>query len=132
MRWMLLPLMMMMLLLLLVRSWDEHVVAWPTRGSRYPPGWRGCEGTPWMTVEHLAEKARTQRQGLRWRRTAARLVGHVQQADAPTREESEDDGCQVLLTDGDDADAALVVPGKEADFACDKRNSVLCRFAAIH
>ena len=71
-----------------------------------------------MTVERLAEKARAQRQGLRCRQTAARIVGHVQQADALPREESEDDGCQVLLTDSeesDDADAALVVPGKEAD-----------------
>ena len=71
-------------------------------------------------MQRLAEKVHAQRQRRRCRRTAARLVGHVQQADAPAREESEDDGCQVLLTDGkesDDADAALVVQGKEADVA---------------
>ena len=73
-----------------------------------------------MTVQHLAERAHAQRRGLRWRRGTARRVGHVQQADTLAREESEDDGSQVLLTNGeesDDADAALVVPGKEADVA---------------
>ena len=73
-----------------------------------------------MTVHHLAEKAHAQRRGLRWRRSAAWLVGHVQQADTPAPEESEDDGCQELLTDGeesDDADATLVVPRKETDVA---------------
>ena len=73
-----------------------------------------------MTVQRLAAKAQAQRQRLRCRRGTVLLVGHVQQADAPTREESEDDGCQVLPTDGgesDDADAALVVPGKEKDVA---------------
>ena len=103
---------------LLVRLRDERVVACPTRGGRDPPRRRGCEGTPCMTVRHLAEKAHAQRQKIPCRRAAARLVGHVQQADTPTSEESGDDGCQVLLIDDEenvDADAALVVPGKEAN-----------------
>ena len=105
---------------LLVRSWDERIVAWPTRGDQDLPERRGRDNTSCMTVQGLAEKAHAQRQGLRCRRGAARLVGHVQEADAPTRDESEDDGCQVLLTDGeesDGADAALVVPGNDTDRA---------------
>ena len=107
-------------MVLLVRSWDERIVALPARGGQDRPERRGREGTPCTTVQHLAEKEHAQRRGLRWRRGAAWLVGHVRQAGAPAREESEDDGCQVLLTDGeesDDADAALVLPGKETDVA---------------
>ena len=71
-------------------------------------------------MQRLAEKAHAQRQGRRCRRRAARPVGHVQQAAAPSREEFEDDGCQVLLTDGEESDyaeAARVVPKKETDVA---------------
>ena len=49
-----------------------------------------------------------------------RHVGHVQRASAQANEESEGDGCQLVLTDAeesDDADAALVAPGKEPDIA---------------
>ena len=73
-----------------------------------------------MAMQRLAEKAHAQRQGLRCRRTAVRLVGHIQQADAAIGEKPEDNGCQILLTDGEEsdaADAALMVRGKEADVA---------------
>ena len=105
---------------LLVRSWDERVVAWPTRDGQ--EGRKGCgrECTPCMTVQRLSERAQAQRRGLRRRRGAVPLVAQVQQVDTTPCEEADDDGCQVLLTDGeesDDADAALVVPGKEADVA---------------
>ena len=107
-------------MVLLVRSWDERVVALPARGGQDKPEGRGREGAPSMTVQRLAEKAHAQHRGPRCRRGAARLVGHGQQADTPAREESEDDGCQLLLTGGeesDDAGTALVVPGKETDIA---------------
>ena len=58
--------------------------------------------------------------GLRRRRAATLRVAQVQHVDATSREEADDDGCQVLLTDGeesDDADGALVVPKKETDVA---------------
>ena len=60
------------------------------------------------------------RPGLRRQRSAAGHVIHVQRASAQANEKSDDDGCQVVLTDADesdDADAALVVPGKETDVA---------------
>ena len=47
-------------------------------------------------------------------------VRHVQRASTQVNEESEADGCQVVLTgaeESDDADAALVVPDKETDVA---------------
>ena len=69
-----------------MRSWDECVVSWPTGGGHDLTGRRGREDIPCMTVQRLAEKAHAQRQVLRCRRGAARLVGHVQQADAPTRD----------------------------------------------
>ena len=105
---------------LLVRSWDERAVALPTPGGPGKSERLGRAPTPWTPVQRLAEKAHTQRRGLRRQRSAARRVGHVQQTGAQVNEESEDDGCQVVLTDaeeGDDADAAPVVPGKEMDVA---------------
>ena len=105
---------------LLVRSWDERVVALSAQGGPGKSERRVCELAPCTTVQSLAEKAHAQRGGLRRQRGAARYVGHVQRAGAQADEESEDDGCKVVLTDAeesDDADAALVVPGKEADVA---------------
>ena len=101
---------------LLVRSWDERVVAWSA--SEGPEGRKGAarECTPCVAVQRLAERAQAQRQGLRRRRAVTPRVAHVQQVDTTPCEEADDDGCQVLLTDGeesDDTDAALVVPEKE-------------------
>ena len=110
---------------LLVQSWDERVVAWPTRDGR--EGQKGCgrECTLCTVVQRLSERAQAQRRGLRPRRTAVPFVAQVQKVGATSGEEADDDGCQVpgarsLLTDGeksDDADAALVVPGKDTDVA---------------
>ena len=105
---------------LLVRSWNERVVALPAQGGPDKPERRGRELTPCMTVQRLAEKAHSQRRGLRRQRGAARHAGHVQRASAQAHEESEDDGCQVVLTaaeESDDADVAPVVPGRETDVA---------------
>ena len=49
-----------------------------------------------------------------------RHVVHVQRASAQANEKPEEGGCQLVLTDAeesDDADADLVVPGKETDVA---------------
>ena len=73
-----------------------------------------------MAAQGLAEKAQAQRREPRRRRAVTPRVAQVQQVGATPREESDDDGCQVLLTEGeesDDADAALVVPEKETDVA---------------
>ena len=97
---------------LLVRSWDERVVAWPTRDGLDGPKRGGRECTPCMAVQRLAERAQAQRRGLRRRRAVAPRVAQVQQVDAASCEEADDDGCHVLLTDGeerDDADAVLIV-----------------------
>ena len=75
---------------------------------------------PVQVVQRLAERAQVQRRGLRRRRTAVPFLAQVQQVGATSGEEADDDGCQVLLTDGeesDDADAALVVPAKHTDVA---------------
>ena len=58
---------------LLMRSWEERVVAVPARGGQDQPERRGREGTPCMTVQHLAENAHAQRRGLHCRRGAAQL-----------------------------------------------------------
>ena len=106
---------------LLVRSWGERVVALPAQGSADKSECCGRELTPCTTVQRLAKKAHAQRRGLRRQCGAARHVGHVQRASTQAHEyESEDDGCQVVLTDpeeSDDADAALVVPGRETAVA---------------
>ena len=96
------------------------MVAWPTRDGR--EGQKGCgrECTPCTVVQRLAERAQAQRRGLQRRRTAVPFLAQVQQVGATSGEEADDDGCQVLRTDGeesDDADAALVVPGKHTDVA---------------
>ena len=90
------------------------------QGGPDKPERRGCELTPCTTVQRVAEKAHAQRRGVRRHRGAAQHVGHVQRASTQAHEESEDDGCQVVPTDADeidDADAALVVPGKQTDVA---------------
>ena len=97
---------------LLVQSWDERVVAWPTRDGREGQNGRGRECTPCMIVQRLAERAQAQRRWLRRRRAAVPLVAQVQQVYTTPCEEADDDWCQVLLTDGeesDDADAACAV-----------------------
>ena len=86
---------------LLVRSWDKSVVALPTKGGPDKSERRGRELTPCATVQRLAEKAHTQRRGLRRQRGAARYVGHVQRASTQAHEESEDDRCQAVLTDAE-------------------------------
>ena len=71
-------------------------------------------------MQRLAERAQAQRRGLWRRRAAAPRVAQVQQVSAAPREEVDDDGCRLLLTDGeesDDADAAPMVPGKKTDVA---------------
>ena len=76
----------------------------PVHGSAAPRR-EGAGPTPWTPP---ASCSRT-----------TRCTG-VQQVGAAPCEEAEDDGCQVLLTDGeesDDADAALVVPENETDVA---------------
>ena len=101
-----------------VRSWDERVVACPASDGLNGHYRGGRECTPCMVVQRLAERAQAQRRGLRRRRAAVPLVAQVQQVHTTLCEEADDDGCQVLLTDekkSDDADAALVVPGKETD-----------------
>ena len=103
-----------------MRSWDESAVAWPACDGREGQEGRGRDCTPCMAVQRLAERAHAQRRGLRPRGAAAPLVAQVQQVGTTPCEEADDDRCQVLLTDGeesDDADAALVVPGKETDVA---------------
>ena len=105
---------------LLVRSWDERVVALPAQGGPDKSERCGRELTPRTTVQRLAEKAHAQRRGLRRQRGDARHVGHVQRVSAQAHGESEGDGCQMLLTDAEEseeADAALVVPGRETDVA---------------
>ena len=100
-------------------SWDERVVALPAQGGPDKSERRGRELTP-CTVQRLAEKAHAQRRGLRRQRGAARHVGHVQRAGTQAHEESQDDGCHVVFTDAEefeDADAALVMPGRETDVA---------------
>ena len=105
---------------LLVRSWDERVVARRALVGTSKSERRGRQLTPCALVQRLAEKPHAQRRGLRRQRSAARHVGRIQRAGAQVNEKSEDDGCQLVLTDAeesDDADAALVVPGKETDAA---------------
>ena len=102
---------------LLVRSWDERVVALPAPGGSGKSERRGYKLTPCTPLQRFVEKAHAQRRG---QRGAVRHVGHVHRASAQAHEESEDDGCQAVLTDAeenDDADAALVVPGTETDVA---------------
>ena len=107
-------------MVLLVRSWDERVVALitalgPGKSERF-----GRALTPCTPVQRLAEKAQAQHRRFRCQRGAVRHVGHVQRASAQANEETEKDGCQLVLTDAeesDDDDAALVVPGKETDVA---------------
>ena len=94
-------------------------MAFPAQGGPDKSERRGRELTP-CTVQRLAEKAHAQRRGLRRQRGAARHVGHVQRAGTQAHEESQDDGCQVVFTDAEeieDADAALVMPGRETDVA---------------
>ena len=108
------------LVVLLVRSWDKRVVALPAQGGPGKSERCGCEVTPCIPVQRLAEEAHAQRRGLRRPRRATRCVEHVRQAGAQVGEESEDDGCQVVLTnaeESDDANVALVVPGKDTDAA---------------
>ena len=103
---------------LLVRSWDERVVAWPPNENRLVLRKRDRGRSPCMTTQHFAEKAQAQRRGRRTRRASKLLVARTQQADATPGDESGEDGCQALLTDGeesDDADAPLVVPEKGMD-----------------
>ena len=105
---------------LLMRSWNERVVALPAQGGPDKPERCGREHTPCTTVKRLAKKAHAQRRELRCQRGAARHVGHIQRASTQAHRESEDDGCQVVLTDAeesDEADGALVVPGREIDVA---------------
>ena len=105
---------------LLVSPWDERVVAWPPGDDRQRLRKRGRERSPCMSVQHFAEKAQAQRRGLGTRRAPKLLVARMQQAEVTPGNESGEDGCQVLLTDGeesDDADAALVVPENETNAA---------------
>ena len=105
---------------LLVCSWAERVIALPAQGAPDQSERRGRHLTPCTTGQLLAEKAHAPRQGLRRERGAARHVGHVQRASAQAHEQSEDDRCQVVLSDAeesDDAYAALAVWGRETDVA---------------
>ena len=80
----------------------------------------GRKCTPCMVVQRLAEREQAPRRGLRRRGTAVSFVAQVQQVGATSGKGADGDGCQVLLTDGEeshDADAALVAPGKETDVA---------------
>ena len=105
---------------LTVLSWGQRVVALPAQSGPDDSERRGRERTPCTTVQRLAEKAHAQRRRMRRQRGAARHVGHVQMSSAQAHGKSGDDGCQVVLTDAeesDDAEAALVVPGRETDVA---------------
>ena len=105
---------------LLVRSWDEHVAAWSSGEDRQNSSNRGRKRNPFTSLQRFAEKAQAQRRGLMKQHAAKSFLAHTKKTGAAPGEESGEDGCQVLLTDGeesDDADAALVVPEKETDTA---------------
>ena len=61
---------------MLVRSWDERVVALPTRLGLGKSERFGRAPTPCTPIQRLAEKEHAQHQGLRRQLSAARHVGH--------------------------------------------------------